>query len=271
MPLARFSRPATATRARALTKLAPMRAATLHARRPAARGARAAAEAAPAPQAPPAAVTKLSLAGPPPQRFAVGKGQLLSIATAALGTVLRGGVGALAYGFSASLLRDDPAAAASYAVVAGVAGRRLAESSAVASFPRPAAPIVLYEFTACPFCRKVRDACSVLDLDVEFRPTPRDGARFRPKAAARSGKAQFPFMVDPNTGKEMLESDDIIGENFIYIYNSYIYNSPSPPNFTRQSLTHSPTPLAAQSTSSTRTAPARRTYPASSSAARSRR
>jgi hypothetical protein len=214
MSLARFLRqPATATRSRALTKLAPMRAATLHARRPAARGVRAAAEAAPAPPPPAAAATKLPLAGPPPLRFAVGKGQLLSIATAALSTVLRGGVGALTYGYSASLPRDDPSAAATYAVLTGVAGRRVAESSAVASFPRPAAPVVLYEFTSCPFCRKVRDACSVLDLDVEFRPTPRDGKRFRPEAAARSGKAQFPFMIDPNTGKEMLESDDIIGES----------------------------------------------------------
>ena len=32
-----------------------------------------------------------------------------------------------------------------------------------------------------------------------------------------SGKGQFPFMVDPNTGKQMLESDAIIS----YLWNEY--------------------------------------------------
>ena len=32
-----------------------------------------------------------------------------------------------------------------------------------------------------------------------------------------SGKGQFPFLVDPNNGKQMLESDAIIN----YLYNEY--------------------------------------------------
>lgn len=32
-----------------------------------------------------------------------------------------------------------------------------------------------------------------------------------------SGKGQFPFLVDPNTGKQMLESDAIIS----YLFNEY--------------------------------------------------
>ena len=32
--------------------------------------------------------------------------------------------------------------------------------------PRPAKTLELYEFEACPFCRKVREALSVLDLDA---------------------------------------------------------------------------------------------------------
>lgn len=51
-------------------------------------------------------------------------------------------------------------------------GRKLRESSDVGSFPRPAQPIVLYEFEGCPFCRKVREAVAILDLDIEFRPCP---------------------------------------------------------------------------------------------------
>ena len=37
------------------------------------------------------------------------------------------------------------------------------------------------------------------------------------QAKAMSGKAQFPFLVDPNTGKQMLESDAIIS----YLWNEY--------------------------------------------------
>lgn len=68
----------------------------------------------------------------------------------------------------------------------------------------------LYEFEACPFCRKVREALSVLDLDAIIYPSPRGGQRFREEAIAKSGKRMFPFLVDPNTGTSMLESNDII-------------------------------------------------------------
>ena len=76
--------------------------------------------------------------------------------------------------------------------------------------PRPAEPLVLYEFESCPFCRKVREALSVLDLEAEVRPCPKGGERFRPEVVARGGKAQFPYLVDPNTGAAMYESDDIV-------------------------------------------------------------
>jgi glutathione S-transferase len=76
--------------------------------------------------------------------------------------------------------------------------------------PRPELPLELYEFEACPFCRKVREALSILDLDAHIRPCPKNGPRFRPHVVERGGKAQFPYLVDPNTGKEMYESDDIL-------------------------------------------------------------
>ena len=75
---------------------------------------------------------------------------------------------------------------------------------------RPAAPLVLYDFESCPFCRKVREALTVLDLEADVRPCPKGGGRFRPELVARGGKAQFPYLVDPNTGKEMYESDAIV-------------------------------------------------------------
>ena len=76
--------------------------------------------------------------------------------------------------------------------------------------PRPAQPLELYEFEACPFCRKVREALSMLDLDALVFPCPKGGPRFREEVRRRGGKALFPWLVDPNTGRTMYESDDIV-------------------------------------------------------------
>jgi glutathione S-transferase len=76
--------------------------------------------------------------------------------------------------------------------------------------PRPVKMLELYEFEACPFCRKVREALTMLDLDVLVRPSPHGGERFRPQAIALGGKAQFPLLVDPNEDLVLHESDDIV-------------------------------------------------------------
>ena len=75
---------------------------------------------------------------------------------------------------------------------------------------RPAEPVIVYEFEGCPFCRKVREALTILDLDADIRPCPKRGTRYRAELLERGGKALFPYLVDPNTGKEMYESDDIV-------------------------------------------------------------
>ena len=80
--------------------------------------------------------------------------------------------------------------------------------------PRPEKMLELYEFEACPFCRKVREALSILDLDVLVKPCPKGGTRFRPELVQRGGKAQFPYLVDPNAGVETYESDDIVRRLF---------------------------------------------------------
>lgn len=89
--------------------------------------------------------------------------------------------------------------------------------------PRPdsdAAPLILYEFEACPFCRRVRETLSELDLVAEVRPCPKDSAVHRAEVLERGGREQFPFLVDPNTprGEEgMYESGDIVE----YLYETY--------------------------------------------------
>ena len=82
---------------------------------------------------------------------------------------------------------------------------------------RPAQLLELYEFESCPFCRKVRDALTELDLDVMVYPCPKGGTVHRPKATAAGGKAQFPYLVDPNTGTRLYESDDIVA----YLFGTY--------------------------------------------------
>ena len=82
---------------------------------------------------------------------------------------------------------------------------------------RPEQPLELYDFEGCPFCRKAREALSVLDLEASIWPCPKNGPRFRPELERRGGKAQFPYLVDPNRGVEMYESDDIVH----YLFETY--------------------------------------------------
>jgi glutathione S-transferase len=79
---------------------------------------------------------------------------------------------------------------------------------------RPATPLRLYEFEGCPYCRKVREALTILDLEADVFPCPKNGSRFRPEVVKEGGKAQFPYLVDPNTKTSMYESDDIVRHLF---------------------------------------------------------
>jgi glutathione S-transferase len=82
---------------------------------------------------------------------------------------------------------------------------------------RPSETLILYDFESCPFCRKVREALTELDLDARILPCPKRGERYRPELVQRGGKPQFPYLIDPNTGRELYESDDIVD----YLYAEY--------------------------------------------------
>jgi glutathione S-transferase len=82
---------------------------------------------------------------------------------------------------------------------------------------RPAKLLQLYEFENCPYCRIVREVLTELDLDARIYPCPKGGQRYRDKLVARGGKAQFPYLIDPNTGAEMYESMEIVR----YLYQQY--------------------------------------------------
>src|SRR5215472_5010671 len=83
--------------------------------------------------------------------------------------------------------------------------------------PRPERPLELWEFEGCPYCRKVREALSILDLAVQVWPCPKGGPRYRVELERKAGKAQFPYLADPNTGKAIYESDDIVR----YLFKAY--------------------------------------------------
>ena len=82
---------------------------------------------------------------------------------------------------------------------------------------KPEKLLELYEFEACPFCRRVREALSRLDFDALIYPCPRGGTRFRPRVVELGGKASFPYLVDPNTGRSLYESADIVA----YLHETY--------------------------------------------------
>ena len=81
----------------------------------------------------------------------------------------------------------------------------------------PALTLQLYDIENCPFCRLVREAFTDLAIDAQVYPCPKRGERYRPELVSRGGKAQFPYLVDPNTGVELYESMDIIA----YLFETY--------------------------------------------------
>ncbi|CAI0462270.1 unnamed protein product [Linum tenue] len=174
---------------------------------------------------------------PEPKRFAIRPDKGLDVAGAALALFFRLGTGVFLNGYSVSFVSKDEIPADQYALE--LAGYKVKETSKLG--PRPEQPIMIYEFernrdTECLYffypcsnggnqpanlqlsflskgivvLNTVREIVAVLDLDVLFYPCPRNGPNFRPKAVELGGKQQFPYMVDPNTGVSMYESDAII-------------------------------------------------------------
>lgn len=63
----------------------------------------------------------------------------------------------------------------------------------------------------------MREAITQLDLEVDVYPCPKDSRIHRGIVESLGGKLQFPFLVDPNTGVQLYESDAIVK----YLYKEY--------------------------------------------------
>lgn len=82
---------------------------------------------------------------------------------------------------------------------------------------QPEKLLELYDMEACPYCRRVRLALTRLNLDFIVYPCPKNGTLYRKNAIKISGQSMFPLLVDPNTGVQLLQSQEIIE----YLFNTY--------------------------------------------------
>ena len=69
--------------------------------------------------------------------------------------------------------------------------------------------IELWGYEASPFVRNVREKLGTLCLPHKMVSCPR-GSSNRDKMMAKTGRFQVPYLVDPNTGIEMYESEEIV-------------------------------------------------------------
>ena len=94
----------------------------------------------------------------------------------------------------------------------------------------PARPLELYSFESSPFARPVRDLLCEMEIPYVLRsagrtqlsdwvpPLVRDTLNLRSEPnlhnrkvlLERAGRVSIPYLIDPNTGVEMAESEDII-------------------------------------------------------------
>lgn len=103
---------------------------------------------------------------------------------------------------------------------------------------RPKKPLKVYEFEACPYCRKVREAMNTLDLDFEVYPCPKpamkgqygsDEGRFRTEVAVPGQKSSFPVLVDENISADPIRGSE---EIVTHLWKTYGAQATPPLNYT---------------------------------------
>jgi glutathione S-transferase len=68
----------------------------------------------------------------------------------------------------------------------------------------------LYQKEGCPYCQKVRQRMTELDLDYICRNVPGDSSKKAELLTKLGGMVQVPFLVDTDKNVAMYESEDII-------------------------------------------------------------
>ncbi|KAL3942112.1 MAG: hypothetical protein SGBAC_003649 [Bacillariaceae sp.] len=155
------------------------------------------------------------------------KTDIVEFAKSSAAFVARLGTGAFTLGWKIDSIffNDDE----SYSLKLGPLSIR-DSSTVLQDAPRPNENLILYEYDASPYCKRVREMINLLDLTVEYRPCPgARGGKFSQELLERTGRQTVPFLIDPNTGVEMFESSDQIE----YLLNTY---GPSEDLFDRKAL-----------------------------------
>ena len=168
---------------------------------------------------------------PEPQPLTITEGtDLMDFAKASLSFLLRLGTGAFTLGWKIdNIFYSPPTNEKKYSLQLGPFSIR-DSSTVLENAPRPKTPLILYEYDASPFCKRVREMINLLDLTVEYRPCP--GARqgkFSQELLERTGRQTVPYLIDPNTGTELFESS----EQIEYLLNTY---GPPEQDFDRKAL-----------------------------------
>lgn len=134
---------------------------------------------------------------------------------ASLPAVLRFGTGAFAEGYT---LEIGPINDQQY-TIATFGDKQLVEKSQLLSQPPRTTtmePLVLYDREGSAACRLVREACSILSLQVLLRPCPKNGLRFASQLTKRGELKDLPILEDPNTGILGLKQDTVAILNYLF-------------------------------------------------------
>jgi glutathione S-transferase len=161
---------------------------------------------------------------------------LLRFAKNALAIALRLATGTFVLGWKIDSILYDPEKANNnsdddklYCLCLGPL--RIRDSSSVLqNAPRPRQPLILYEYDASPYCKRVRETINLLDLTVVYRPCP--GARqgkFSEELFKKTGRRTVPYLFDPNTKTGLFESSQQIE----YLLTTY---GPPEKDFDRKAL-----------------------------------
>ncbi|KAL3912194.1 MAG: hypothetical protein SGILL_006980 [Bacillariaceae sp.] len=151
---------------------------------------------------------------PEPRPLEISKDtDIFRFAKNALALALRLATGTFVLGWKIDDIFYDPEKAEpgkKYCLRLGPLGIR-DSSSVLSNAPQPKEPLVLYEYDASPYCKRVRETINLLDLSVEYRPCP--GARqgqFSEELYQKTGRRTVPYLYDPNSNEGLFESTDII-------------------------------------------------------------
>lgn len=143
---------------------------------------------------------------------------LPQVASAAFGSLLRGGLGAFAIGYESSFVQQDPTDTKQYYTLFSLPlNFRIKETSIARRLPRPTEPLIIYDIHNNPSSKKIRESLCILDINALILPCPADTSTWRDDLSNKKPGSQPPYMIDPNTGFELGDADDVIA----YLFRTY--------------------------------------------------